>query len=84
MQRLLVLCILTLARRIFSNDGLSISATVCLDKLPHTTELGLSVWSLFKKGALRSLFVYKKDRKWFDWIFYVKTFLIVLKSYWFL
>ncbi len=45
MQRLLVLNILTSARRIFSNGGLSNPATACIDKLPHSTELGLSVWS---------------------------------------
>ena len=56
MQRLLVLCILTLARRMQGNDGLSLPATVGVDKLPHTTEPGLSVWS-FKRGLRLSFFV---------------------------
>lgn len=50
MQRLLVLRISTSARRIRSNDGLSSSATMSVDKLPRTTEPGLSVWSE-KEGA---------------------------------
>ncbi len=52
MQRLLVLCISTSARRIQSNDGFSLQATVSVDKLLHTTEPGLSVWSLRRAFAL--------------------------------
>ena len=46
-QRLLVRYILTSARRIYRNGGLNHAATHGLDKLSHTTELGLSACSIY-------------------------------------